>query len=55
MHVDTLHKTAVLKKPGHIYGENFSGFPSDVLQLLCLNSVENQKFGFILDDTSNEK
>ncbi len=34
MHVNTLHKTAILVKPGY-----FSDFPSDVLQLLCLSAA----------------
>ncbi len=31
MHINTLHKTATLVK--------LAGFPSNVLQLLCLSSV----------------
>ncbi len=39
LHVNTLHKTAGLMKQGHILWRKSSDFPSDVLRLLCLNSV----------------
>ncbi len=39
MHVNTSQKTAILVKLGHIYEDDVLWFPSDVLQLLCLNSV----------------
>ncbi len=40
VHVNILHKIAILVKSGHIlWNKMFSGFHSDVLRLLCLNSV----------------
>ncbi len=39
MHVNMSHKTAILIKSRHIFGEMSSGFPSDVLRLLYLNPV----------------
>ncbi len=39
MRVNMWHETAVLVKPSHILLEKMSSGVSDVLRLLCLNSV----------------
>ncbi len=40
MHISTSHKTAILVKPGSYFTEKMSsGFPSDVLRLLCLSAA----------------